>query len=138
LLFISLFLLILFPPLTLLSKELLIKEKNSLINLTYYYEYKIDKTNKIDIKDLIEKKASNFTLLKGKTNLGFLPYPVWLKFSIINQSKEENLGIIFDYPNIDFIDFYLLNNKKQIIKSVKTGILRDIRTRESLFPKTEK
>lgn len=54
-------------------------------------------------------------------NLGVSSSTYWLKFSAVNRSGNDDVMLQLLLPTIDFVDFYLVNSKKQIIDIDTTG-----------------
>ena len=54
-------------------------------------------------------------------NLGVSSSTYWLKFSAVNRSGNDDVMLQLLLPTIDFVDFYLVNSKKQIINIDTTG-----------------
>jgi two-component system NtrC family sensor kinase len=63
-------------------------------------------------------------------NLGVSNSTYWLKFPVINSTGDDDVMLQLLLPTIDFVDFYLLNSKKQIILVDTTGDRRSYSSRK--------
>jgi two-component system NtrC family sensor kinase len=80
----------------------------------------VDSTNSLHIRDVI--KSKNFVqVLSDVPNLGASESTYWLKFHVKNDNKDPKVILQIPLPTIDFLDFYLINSKQEIIQEEHTG-----------------
>jgi len=83
------------------------------INTTSYMEYIIDKNNTDDLKKIEQEK--NWKPLP-RSNLGYMKYPVWTKFTIFNDlDKKASFFLKNPRPGMDKITVYILENNGKIV-----------------------
>lgn len=77
-------------------------ENLKITNQIYYLE---DKNSSYSINDVIKK--NNFQIINKKVpNFGITTSSIWLKFTIKNNTKNNNLLLNINQPIIDEIEFY--------------------------------
>jgi len=93
--------------------------------------YFIDKTNSLNIQDILNKQK-NFLPLK-KTNLGVTKNSIWLHLNLKNQTKTDlQKRVHAKRSGLDFIDVYILKNNK-IYKIYSLGDMREHKDRDNIF-----
>lgn len=105
-------------PLTIYSQEnviTLLNEENSYAT-SYLAEYSVT-SEKINLDDAKKLKYSN--LPNGKTNFGFDKKYYWYKIRVRNNSNIPKWVVQFQYPLLDFINYYIIVN--DTVVSGKTG-----------------
>lgn len=77
-----------------------------------------DENDDFNIENITDKNFKSIS--SGVPNLGFSKSAFWVKISILNKSKEDNLLLELSLPILDYIEFYSpLKNKNY--KVTKTG-----------------
>jgi two-component system NtrC family sensor kinase len=80
----------------------------------------VDSTNSLDIKAVI--KSKDFApVVSDVPNLGASDLTYWLKFHVKNDNNDPKVILQVPLPTIDFLDFYLLNGKQELIQEEHTG-----------------
>jgi two-component system NtrC family sensor kinase len=88
-----------------------------------------DTSNALNIQTaLTETKFQKATTVVP--NLGVSSSTYWLKFPVINSTGDDDVMLQLLLPTIDFVDFYLVNSKKQIILVDTTGDRRSYSSRK--------
>jgi len=103
------------------------KDLHDLSKCIYFYE---DINHNLDF-NYLSKRDELFKLNKlNSLNFGYTQSAFWIKVSIKNNDKQVNDFIInIENPDINELDFYLVNNS-QVIKHVSTGEGRIFSKRE--------
>lgn len=92
-----------------------------------------DKTNKLEITEIA--KLDKFEKSKKDVpNFGITTSTIWLKFSIKNQSKLNNLILQLNQPIIDEVSFYDFNSETQKFEVSKMGEYQVFHLRKYLAP----
>lgn len=79
-----------------------------------------DPDHKLDIHDVIN--SGNFTRVTSDVpNLGASDNTYWLKFHLRNDNYDPKVILQIPLPTIDYLDFYLLNGRQEIIQEEHTG-----------------
>jgi len=97
-----------------------------------------DDNGKLTIEDVIsEQYDKNFKAVNEPApNFGFSNKVFWGRFKIRFHNKSYEPFILqFNFANLNYVDIYQLNEKGELIKSVKTGNMRPISSRDQLDPK---
>ena len=92
-----------------------------------------DKSNKLEINE-IEKIDKFEKSKKDVPNFGITTSTIWLKFSIKNQSKLNNLILQLNQPIIDEVSFYDFNSETQKFDVSKMGEYQVFHLRKYLAP----
>jgi two-component system NtrC family sensor kinase len=88
-----------------------------------------DTSNALNIKTaLTETRFQKATTVVP--NLGVSSSTYWLKFPVLNSTGDDDVMLQLLLPTIDFVDFYLVNSKKQIINLDTTGDRRSYSSRK--------
>lgn len=103
------------------------------IKASKYVQYFMCTDSLLSVFDLINNTDTiNFKkVTKNKLNFGYTTKDVWLTFKINNDlGKATKLFVQLQNPDIDYIEFYVLNAYNKLEKSVVTGELRKVSTRD--------
>lgn len=85
-------------------------------------------TSKDEIKEVSKLLDSSFQTLSSEVpNFGFFKGDVWFKAEIKNKVKEKNLFLHLSNPNLDLVDCYLINEKKEQIYQGHFSDLQDFK-----------
>ncbi len=97
---------------------------NASTNILTTSQVYIDKQNTYTIKDIQKAKFKEFkTLETNKINLGYIPYNVWIKFSLSNNSdKNIKKVLVLDNQMLDYIT--LFTKEKDRYKKDELGVLK--------------
>ncbi|NCN09967.1 MAG: SpoIIE family protein phosphatase [Leptospira sp.] len=113
------------------------------IPLTSNTIYLIDEGNSLTIDNLLTDTELNWNLNTGKVlNFGPKGHTVWTKIQIrFPENINPPYFIKFDFPTIDDIEFYEINDSNQVTKQISTGdsqpfYSRPIPSHVFLFPFT--
>jgi two-component system NtrC family sensor kinase len=80
----------------------------------------VDPQNKLNINDVLGSK--NFTeVTEDVPNLGASSNAYWLKFHVRNQNNDPKVILQLPLPTIDYLDYYLLNGRQEVIQEEHTG-----------------
>jgi two-component system NtrC family sensor kinase len=79
-----------------------------------------DPTTSLDIQTALKEK--NFIqATTAVPNLGVTNSSYWLKFPVVNNSGDDDVMLQLQLPTVDYVDFYLVNSKNEIVSVDKTG-----------------
>lgn len=68
--------------------------------------YYIDSSQTITFEDIVKGKPKFRNFNKSVPNIGIVPYPIWLKVAITNNSDNDRLTIEVAQALLDSIEFY--------------------------------
>ena len=98
-----------------------------------------DKTATVTINDILDNPSQIEFFPAGSRipNFGYTKSAYWVRFEVHNKSRKINKWISESkYINLNYVDFYLIDNQNgQIIKTVKTGNMRPLETRDYFHQK---
>jgi len=120
------------------SNILEIKQANNAYAVGKYVNYYVDDTNSLKLDDIREKAfiVQNNEII----NFGFLRPTYWFKMSFrYNEAMQNNIWWLdIDYPLLDYVDMYILDENGEVISHKQSGdlnykILKDIQQTKVLF-----
>lgn len=80
----------------------------------------VDPDNKLNVNDVIQ--SNNFKpVTEDVPNLGASDNTYWLKFHVRNQNNDPKVILQVPLPTIDYLDYYLLNGRQEVIQEEHTG-----------------
>jgi signal transduction histidine kinase len=108
--------------------------KNAFDKINIYQNLSIfkDSTKSLKISGIIKNKNSKdfHKNIEPKLNFEFSRSTIWLRFTLKNNTaKTFHYLLEVSNPDIDYLNFYEVKNKK-VIHSVLTGELLDVKSRE--------
>jgi serine phosphatase RsbU (regulator of sigma subunit) len=82
-----------------------------------------DETSQMTLKELLQVSNDKFAPPKDDSpNYGYTKSVIFAKFSLRNQdTKQQEVLLEIDYPVLDDVRFYLLDEASNIVKEYKTG-----------------
>ncbi|MDX1960074.1 MAG: helix-turn-helix domain-containing protein [Leptospiraceae bacterium] len=93
------------------ANEIQLKEDFRYIPVLERSKYFIDKTNKLQIVDILKIDKSNWiSFNKNLESFGFESEAIWIKIELENLSKKKELFLTSEYAWIDYVDFYETEN----------------------------
>jgi PAS domain S-box-containing protein len=99
-----------------------------------YMEILEDTSGNLKIEDVISSQYDSKFKVNNQNvpNFGYTESAYWVRFKINSQKLEKFTPWVLEviYPIIHYIDLYQLDNLNRILKVSKTGILREIETRD--------
>jgi PAS domain S-box-containing protein len=120
-------------------KPIILNDKqNSLELIGRSIEILADKEGTLKIEDVIQKKYDRRFIRSNADvpNFGFTKTVYWGRFKVKFNNKKTNHFILqFNFANLNYVDIYQLNRNGELIKAVKTGNMRPIRSRDQFDPK---
>jgi signal transduction histidine kinase len=85
-------------------------------------EYLADPGSQLTLSTLLTRPDGFTPLPKGEVSFGFNTTPHWFHVAIENPNDETiALNFEINYPLLDFIEFYVLDENHNLIKQWKTG-----------------
>ncbi|MFP5079506.1 7TM diverse intracellular signaling domain-containing protein [Pedobacter sp. JCM 36344] len=79
-----------------------------------------DTSKSFGIKEALKEK--NFVQATTSVpNLGVSDKSYWLRFPVVNISGNTDVMLQLQLPTIDFVDFYLVNDKSEVVSVEHTG-----------------
>jgi len=80
----------------------------------------VDPDNSLSINDVIRSKEFK-PVTEDVPNLGASKNTYWLKFHVRNENNDPKVILQVPLPTIDFLDYYLLNGRQEVIGEEHTG-----------------
>ncbi len=111
-------------------------QKETLIGLNL--EILKDEKGDLTLEDVLTDQYNDkFQPVKETAPIyGFTNTVYWGRFKVIFNKKTHNPSLLrFNFANLNYVDFYQLNVQGELIKSVKTGNMLPISSRDQLAPK---
>jgi serine phosphatase RsbU (regulator of sigma subunit) len=105
------------------SSPILINNESKLIQTSTESEFFIDTLNEHNFQSILKTPTIKWEK-SGGTILNFGPkgFPVWVKFQIQFSENAKGVQYIrYDFPTIDQLDFYELDNQGNVISQLNTG-----------------
>ena len=102
------------------------------VNLHSFISVYEDTSNLLEIEQVLDKESAILFERNSQPTLNFQysTSSFWLSFVLCNTNTSyKDYYVIIKNPDIDIVDFYVVSNDS-VIKTVKTGELRDISTRD--------
>ncbi len=97
-----------------------------------------DSLGKLTLEDVISPAYDNAFQPAGESapNYGFTNSVYWGRFKVkfTNKSREPFI-LQFNFANLNYVDIYQFDEQGRLIKSLKTGNMRPIDSREQLDPR---
>jgi len=117
-----LFLLLFFASLAFSDKLITIDDKE-IYSIGKNVAYFVDKSNKLSLEDIKTKKFTDYN--KDIINFSFLQPTYWFTFKVkFNKDQiDKHWWLWIDYPHLDFVSFYVLDENNKIIFHQKGGDL---------------
>jgi len=117
-----LFLLLFFSSLS-FSDDLITIDDKEVYSIGKDVAYFIDKSNKLTLEDIKTKKFINHD--KDIINFSFLQPTYWFTFKVKYSQTQINQPwwLSIDYPHLDFLSLYILDDNNKIILHQKGGDL---------------
>ena len=131
-------LLLIFTPVLYAVEPIIVKDqqKSKLVGMNM--EILQDDTGELTIEDILSKGYDKKFKPAGNPapNFGFTNDAYWGRFKVrfYNKSRAPFL-LQFNFANLNYVDIYQISDKGEVIKTVKTGNMRPVRSRDQLDPK---
>ena len=124
------FIILFFNSVLFALEPLSIKQCNTPYNIGKNTQYFVDSTNTLTLHDVINKHFTTYT--KNILNFGFLQPTHWFKIRFQYNKKmiDKRWWLQIDYPHLDSVDYYLLNNKNKLLAHKVSGDLQNISKRD--------
>jgi len=99
-----------------------------------HVQYFIDTTDTIRVEHLINNPRgfSFFSRPESQTNFGYRQDAVWMRIIFKNPGKSKAhpmRALTFEFPNLHFIDYYLIDTGGEIQREHHTGSLQPVESR---------
>ncbi len=115
------------------SKPLLLDDKNRVIEGWPHVQLLSDKDKTLTVDQVIARFGQFAPPISKNATLGVRPDAVWLRVPVQASSTTDGHWVIeIDYPPLQYIDAYLLDEKGVIKQSAKFGSLRPFESRPLL------
>ncbi len=105
------------------SSPILIDNESRLSQVSTESEFFIDSKNAFNFRSILNNPEIQWEKSKGKIlNFGPQGFPVWIKFQIHFSENAKGIQYIrYDFPTIDLLDFYELDDKGNLVSQLNTG-----------------
>lgn len=95
-----------------------------------------DKTGDVNIDSILTGKYESlfFQSEEDVPSFSFSTSAFWLRFSLENRVTKRSPWVVdFGFPNIHYIDYYQVSPKNEIFKSLHTGTMKPLSSREFFY-----
>ncbi len=113
-------------------------KKNTLIgkNIQIYKDF----SGNISIKDILSPKFNGSFVNSQRyiNNFGYTDSTIWVRFNISTNKNIINKTpwvVLNNFANIHYIDFYQVDENKNVIKTKSSGTMLPLKTRDQLYNK---
>ncbi len=94
-----------------------------------------DKSRTFTLTDVLKKENTFVIPPNDRPNFGYTSSAYWSTFTIQNSYDTGQLmNLVVDFPILDSLEFYILDEQNQLVKQVFTGDLVPFQTREMQVP----
>lgn len=108
------------------------------ISLNPFMQILEDTSATLTISDVIsDYNKDRFKFSKQEVpNFGFTKSAYWVRFKVKSNDFNNRFPYVLEiiYPNIHYVDLFQLNEHNQIIRIAKSGIMREISSRDIIHP----